>query len=393
MIRIQAVTVSVNGTTLLDDISLDVESGRFVALVGPNGAGKTTLIRTINGLITPDAGQIWLDEAESTTLSARSRSRLVATVPQETSLGFDFDVADIVAMGRTPHRGRLEPATKADRTAVKAALDRTETAHLSSRSVKTLSGGERQRVLLARAIAQQTPILLLDEPTANLDLNHQIRTLSMARALADDGKTVLAAIHDLSLAARFCDTLVLLHDGHLQTAGTPETVLTAPRLEAVFDVQTAVATNLVTGSQTVTALEANHQPSPNKRVHIIGQGKRTASVIGRLARYGFDVTIGIVPEHDVAAETAATVASTTVHAPAFEPISEEITSRARQLVREADITVVTAPVSPPNQRLLEATDAGLVLEGVPPVRNWPAVTENDLVRRLDEELSPTTPQA
>lgn len=254
MIHLDDVHVAFDETIVLDGVTFAVESGQFVALVGPNGAGKTTLLRTINGLISPTSGRVTVDNHPVEALSSRELSRLVATVPQDTSLGFDFSVRDVVAMGRTPHRGRLDRATAADREAVTTALKRTAVHEFADRPVGTLSGGERQRVMLARALAQQTPVLLLDEPTASLDLKHQIRTLSMARSLANENKTVLAAIHDLDLAARFCETVALLHDGHIVAHGPPADVLTADRLETVFGIPMVVETDSITGTPRITPL-------------------------------------------------------------------------------------------------------------------------------------------
>ncbi len=267
MIRLDDVRVTFDETPVLDGVTVSVESGQFVALVGPNGAGKTTLLGTINGLIAPTQGQVTVDGHAVHTLSSRELSQLVATVPQDTSLGFDFSVRDIVAMGRTPHRGRLERATAADRQAVTAALTRTAVHQFSDRSVGTLSGGERQRVMLARALAQQTPVLLLDEPTASLDLKHQIRALSMARELASENKTVLAAIHDLELAARFCDAIALLYDGHIMAHGPPADVLTADRLETVFGIPMVVKSDPITGTPRITPMvdgETTGRPLPHQ---------------------------------------------------------------------------------------------------------------------------------
>lgn len=247
---------------VLDGVSFAVESGQFVALVGPNGSGKTTLVRTINGLVSPTQGRVTVANQPIESLSSRELSQLVATVPQDTNLGFDFSVRDIVAMGRTPHRGRLERATAADRQAVTAALERTAVEQFADRSVGTLSGGERQRVMLARALAQQTPVLLLDEPTASLDLKHQIRTLSIARSLADENKTVLAAIHDVELAARFCDKVALLHDGRILANGPPDQVVTADRLETVFGIPIVVETDPITGTPRITPMVDSETTSP-----------------------------------------------------------------------------------------------------------------------------------
>nr|WP_158203357.1 ATP-binding cassette domain-containing protein [Halomarina oriensis] len=248
------------GERVLDDVSFDVAAGTLVGVCGPNGAGKTTLLRTVNGILTPDSGSVTVDGEDVASLSARALARRVATVPQDTSFAFDFPVREVVAMGRTAHRGRFERATTADRDAVDAALERAQVDTLADRSVGAVSGGERQRVLLARALAQQTPVLLLDEPTASLDINHQVRTLSLVRSLVDEGKTALAAIHDLDLAARFCDALLVVAGGRVLAAGPPEEVLDEPVLERAFGTRTAVRSNPVTGTPTVTALADHETP-------------------------------------------------------------------------------------------------------------------------------------
>lgn len=258
MITLDDVSVAFGPTPIFSNVSLSIDTGAFVALIGPNGAGKTTLLRTINGLVTPTTGTVSVGGSPVHSLRARELSQRVATVQQDTSLGFDFSVRDLVAMGRTPHRGRFATVTDADRAAVDRALDRTATADLADRPVGTLSGGERQRVLLARALAQETPVLLLDEPTANLDVNHQVQTLTMARQLADSGKTVVSAIHDLELAARFCETVVLLGDGMVVAHGNPSEVLTASRIERVFGIPAVVATNPITGTPIITPVTGDN---------------------------------------------------------------------------------------------------------------------------------------
>ena len=255
MITGEDVTVSLGGKRVLAEASFDVAEGTFVAVCGPNGAGKTTLLRTVNGVLAPDSGRVVVDGEDVTAQSTKRLARRVATVPQDTSLAFEFPVREVVAMGRTAHRGRFERSTPADREAVDRALERAQVAEFADRSVGAVSGGERQRVLLARALAQETPVLLLDEPTASLDINHQIRTLSLVRSLVDEGKTALAAIHDLDLAARFCDALVVVADGRVLASGPPDEVLTEAVVERAFSSAVTVRTNPVTGTPTVTALE------------------------------------------------------------------------------------------------------------------------------------------
>ncbi|MFB6118327.1 heme ABC transporter ATP-binding protein [Halosegnis sp.] len=251
MIHVDGVSVDRGGVRVLSEVSLAVERGEFVALVGPNGAGKSTLLEVMGGLLSPTTGTVTVADRALAALSAKETARLVASVPQDTSFGFEFTVEQVVEMGRTPYRRRLRRQADPEGPArVAAALERTETAAYADRSVETLSGGEKQRVLLARALAQDAPVLLLDEPTASLDINHQVQTLELVAGLDE---TVVAAIHDLELAARFCDRVVLLADGTIQAAGTPEEVLTAERLEAVFGTAVVVDENPATDTATVTA--------------------------------------------------------------------------------------------------------------------------------------------
>lgn len=381
MIEFDGVGVELGGQSVLEGVSLTVPEGQFFALVGPNGAGKTTLLRTCNGLLSPDEGRVSLDGADVVSLPARSLGRLVATVPQETQLAFDFDVRDVVAMGRTPHRSRFATATDVDRQAVESALERTKTLQFSERTVGELSGGERQRVVFARALAQETPVLLLDEPTASLDINHQLRTLSMARALAREGKTIVAAIHDLDLAARFCDRLALLTDGELLAAGTPEAVLTAERIKTAFGIRAAVGTNPITGTKTVTPLSDG--PPSDRRIHVVGGGELAARTLGRLVEAGHDVTAGVLPDGDIAAMTAREIGRSVVTAPAFEPISDATFEAAETLLEEADVTVIAGAIAGLNERLISRADRLFALEGVSdPASNARVISASALLSEL-----------
>ena len=382
MITLEDVAVELGGVPVLEDVSLSVEAGQFLALVGPNGAGKTTLLRTCNGVLSPDAGTVRVDGRAVPSLSARELGRRVATVPQETALPFEFDVEDVVAMGRTPHRSRFRTADDDDREAVRAALERTRTADLADRPVTELSGGQRQRVVLARALAQATPALLLDEPTASLDVNHQVRTLSMARDLAEDGRAVVAAIHDLELAARFCDRVALLSEGRLLATGTPEEVLTAGRVESAFDVRAAASTNPATGTRTVTPLSNASPDGP--RVHVVGSGERTARVVGRLAENGVEVTAGVLPAGDVAAATAETLAREVVTAPPFEAVPADRRRAAAELLAAADAAVVAGPLAGPNESLLEGFRPLFALEDTDHAPGATPVPEADLLEAVRE---------
>lgn len=337
MIRLEGVSLSFGDVSVLDGVDLQVEPGEFVALVGPNGAGKTTLLRSINGVLDPDEGTVCLDDRDVSTLSAREVSRTVATVPQDTHVGFAFTAEHLVEMGRTPYRSRFDWFD--DPGPVEAAMERTETLGLRERTVEELSGGERQRVLLARALAQEPAALLLDEPTASLDINHQVRVLGLVADLVADGQAALAAIHDLDLAARFCDRLCLLHDGSIRAQGPPEQVLSDSRLAEAFETTTAVTHNPVTGTPTVAAFE--ERPERDARIHVAGGGAGGVAAIRALWAAGFDVSVGVVPEGDVAARLATALELAVVTAPAFERPSADRCRKARDCAREADIVVLT----------------------------------------------------
>jgi iron complex transport system ATP-binding protein len=336
MISVEGVSVSFGGLSVLDSVDLTVAEGEFAALVGPNGAGKTTLLRAITGYLDPDDGRVSLGGERVDELSSKAVSRRVATVPQDTHVGFSFTAEQLVEMGRTPHRSRLDWGEDSD--AVADAMARTETLALRDRAVDDLSGGERQRVLLARALAQDPTALLLDEPTASLDINHQVQVLDLVRELADEGKAALAAIHDLDLAARFCDRLLLLRDGAICARGPPETVLSDPDLAAAFDTTTAVTRNPVTGTPTVTAVD---RPDRDEQVHVVGGGAGGTAAVRALWRAGYTVSLGLVPAGDAAATLATALDLPTAVAPAFESPGPERRAEASSLAAAADAVVVT----------------------------------------------------
>jgi iron complex transport system ATP-binding protein len=216
---------------VLDAVSFSIRPGEVVGLLGPNGAGKSSLLRAALGLL-PVEGEICLGDDLLQTLSARERALRLAYVPQERSVAWALDVESLVALGRKPHRA----TPQADARAVAAALDAMNMEGFERRPATELSGGERARALIARALAQEAPLLLADEPTAGLDPAHQLELMRCFRALAARGRAVLVAIHDLGLAARWCDRVVLLHHGRIVAAGPPAATLTADALARVYGV-------------------------------------------------------------------------------------------------------------------------------------------------------------
>jgi iron complex transport system ATP-binding protein len=239
MLKIENLTVSYGTRRVLQDVSLEVNSGEVVALIGPNGAGKSTLVRAASGVIPVDSGNICSDDLsrhyDLLSLAPMQRARSLAVVPQAVSLPPAFTVWETVLMGRTPHLNFLGQVSAKDEVIARLALQKVDALDLSERRVGELSGGEQQRVLLARALAQSTPILLLDEPTTNLDLHYQVSFMETVSTLAhQDHLAVLVALHDLNLAARYADRVALLVDGKIKATGTPRQVLTPELISMAY---------------------------------------------------------------------------------------------------------------------------------------------------------------
>lgn len=231
--------VSFGRQEILHGIDLELSAGSFTGLVGPNAAGKTTLLRCLAGL-SAFSGDVRLDSQPVNQLTPRQRSKLIALLPQEREIGWSLAVKHVVGLGRIPFRTTAGPRREQDEAAITRAMQRTDITHLAERSATQLSGGEQARVLIARALAQETPLLLADEPTAGLDPAHSISIAQRFRDLAREGKTVLASFHDLGLAARWCDQIIVLHGGKIEISGPPESALNADSLRRIYGVEAFV---------------------------------------------------------------------------------------------------------------------------------------------------------
>ncbi|MFD6968680.1 ABC transporter ATP-binding protein [Streptomyces sp. NPDC059949] len=260
-ITAEGLTWSASGTPVVRGVDLDVAPGETVGLLGPNGSGKSSLLRCLAGLRVPDAGTVRYDGVPVRELSARRIARRIAFVEQDSGLDADLRVADVVGLGRTPFRDRWRGPDATDRAVVAAALERVGLTGLAGRSWKSLSGGERQRTHIARALAQQPYGLLLDEPTNHLDVKHQLELMEL---LAGADQTVLVALHDLTLAARYCDRLLLMHRGRLVASGTPAAVLTPAHLARIFEVDAELATDAL-GRPAVAFHGPLRSPVPDPR--------------------------------------------------------------------------------------------------------------------------------
>jgi len=241
MLEACQVTFSFNGTPVLDKVDLRLEAGKMIGVIGPNGAGKSTLVRLLSRSLTPASGRIWLNGQNLNQWRLSDLARVLAVVPQLPQLPPVFTAWEMVLMGRTPYLGWMGRESEHDRAATRQAMEETKIWHLADRLISQLSGGEQQRVVITRALAQEPQVLLLDEPTAHLDISYQVETLSLIGRLVKERRlAALAIFHDLNLAAQYCDELVLLQQGQVVAQGSPNHVLTPSTLRQVYGIEVAV---------------------------------------------------------------------------------------------------------------------------------------------------------
>ena len=245
----------VEAVKALREVSVSVDRGSFTGLIGPNGCGKTTLLKLLAGVLWPDSGTVSLDGRPLASMSRRQVARRLAVVPQETHPAFEYSVLEMALMGRHPHLGAFQLEGPADIAIAHESLSATGTSHLAERSYMSLSGGEKQRVVIASALTQTPEVLLLDEPTASLDLGYQLEVGMLLRRLnRERSATMVMATHDLNLAASLCDTLVLMRNGRVLASGNTSEVLTSAMVRQLYDVEADVRVHELAGHLTVVPL-------------------------------------------------------------------------------------------------------------------------------------------
>jgi iron complex transport system ATP-binding protein len=344
-------------------VSFDVREGEFLGLMGPNGSGKTTLLRCMMNFLQTGDGAVSVDGKPIKALTPIQLAKTFAVVPQTSSTDFTFTAYDIVMMGRLPHRkNKFAGPTKKDADAVRSAMERTDTWKFSTRPFFGLSGGERQRVVVARAIAQHPKALLLDEPTVYLDISGQLEIMDLIKSLnREEGMTVVAVLHDVNLAARYCDRMALLNDGRLETIGTPVDVLSPEILQSVYGIDVIVRKDPFTNSiyvvpHSATIATARH----GTRIHVICGGGTGGPLMKSLVDQGFSVSAGVLNVLDSDYENARDLHVPTVPDRPFAPIGEPAHADNLKLVSEARAVVVSPfPVGPGNFRNLEAAEVAV----------------------------------
>jgi len=360
---IENVSVAYDGFEVLSGITLEVQAGAFVGLIGPNACGKSTLLRAVSRILRPAAGRVLLDGRDIwRQMSLAETARSVAVVPQDFPLGFPFTVEETVLMGRIPYVTRLRGERPVDLARAREAMAATKTLQLAGRPLGELAGGDRQRVVLAKALAQDPRLLLLDEPTSHLDINHQVEILDLLLRLnRSDGLTIVIVLHDLNLASIYCRRLVLLSGGGVVAEGPPAEVITAENLARVYGSRVLIGRHPVYGCPQVTLLSqleasgageaGGMEPTTARaasgdgvlRLHLVAGGGSSAAILESLVAAGCRVTLGPVNAGDSDWEMGRALGVEAVTVAPFSPLSREALARAGKWMRAAE-GVVVGPV-------------------------------------------------
>lgn len=350
MIEVKDIETFYGNRRILEGICFSAENG-FTGIIGPNGSGKTTLLKSISRILKPKSGIILLDGKDVYELKVKDVAKKMAVVPQDSPTKFDFTVRDIVLMGRSPHLGRLEMEGANDMEIAENAMRLTNTGHLADRSITEISGGERQRVVIARALTQEPKILLLDEPTSHLDINYQIEILDLIKELSKK-MIVIAIFHDLNLAARYCDELILLSNGRIFSLGKPGEVITPGNIESVYGIKVIVKRD--SGGLTIHPQRKAIKPGKG-RVHVICGAGTATFLMNSLINHGYKVTAGVLNENDTDWDTAKTLGIDVVEEKPFSHITKEKHLQNIEFIKQADFVVLTnIPFGEGNIRNLEA---------------------------------------
>jgi len=264
-LEVRGLCFSYGAAPVLDDVSFALQAGEILGIIGPNGSGKSTLLQLLSGVLRPAAGEVRVQGQPIDTYARRELGRTIAVVPQDTVIDFPFSVTEVVLMGRSPHLGGFAFEGDRDIAVARAAMRRTGVLELADRSIHELSGGERQRVILARALAQAAPILLLDEPGAFLDIRHEVEIYDLLHDLQREDTSIVTVLHDLNLAALYCDRVALFKAGRLVRIGLPAEVITYATLTAVYETEVYVDTNDITGAVNVLPLSRKYREALQAR--------------------------------------------------------------------------------------------------------------------------------
>ena len=343
IIKMEAVDFRYPERPIFSGLSLALEEGEVLGLIGPNSSGKTTLLKLMDGLLRPQRGRVLLEERNLEQIPRAKVARTIAVVPQTMEVPFSFTVAEIVLMGRAPYLTRFGWEKQKDLDVAREATALTGVASLESRTFWELSQGEKQRVLIARALAQEPRVMLLDEPTSHLDINHQVEINELIRRLnLQKGLTVLHISHDLNLAAEYCHRIVLLHQGSVFSAGVPSEVITEENIRRVYETKVLVEKNPLSGAPRITLLGKGkiEKKGPHRAVHIIcGEGSGVDSA-RRLLLRGYRVSLGVLNTGDTDQKIGKTLGLPMALEGPFSSISERGMEENWKLIEKADLVLL-----------------------------------------------------
>jgi iron complex transport system ATP-binding protein len=344
LVTLEGVRAGYGDIPVLRDVSVELRSGRMIGVVGPNGSGKTTCLRTITGHTSLTSGRVLLADRDLASYSAREVAQIVAVLPQAVPVEFGFTAAEYVALGRNPRAARFGGLDSLDADVVERVLRLTETEDLADEPVDTLSGGDLQRVALAQALAQEPEVLLLDEPTSHLDLRHRLQILDLVRSLADGGMAVLGVFHDLDLAARYSDEMVVMDAGRIVASGRPGDVVTPDLLREVFAVRAIVTPDVATGTASVRPILRDEEVAGNEGplVLVIGGSGSAAWLLRRLVVRGHRVALGALNSDDTDAAVGDALGIARVDLAPYASIGTAEEERVRRLADRADAVVVAS---------------------------------------------------
>ena len=374
------------GATVLCDLTLAIAQGEMVAVLGPNGAGKSTLLRVLTGLVPAASGEVRLLGKDLRSLPATQRARLVAVVPQELDTPMPFTVVEMVAMGRTAALSRWSRLTKQDHAVIERAMVYTDVIDLRNRPFQELSGGEKQRTAVALALAQEPQIILMDEPTSHLDINHRLEVMQIVERLnAEQNLTALMTSHDLNLAAEFFRRLVVLDRGRLVADGKPAEVLREDLLREVYQCEMRVQADDYTGGVIVTPARrlAPRAHGGGLRLHLVAGGGCGEELMRRLSLAGCAISCGVLNQQDTDAQAAEALGCEVALEKPFSPISAEALARGKALARKTQALVVCEiPFGPGNLANLELAEQALA-DGMPVYFNVRNLSQRDFTPRRE----------
>ncbi|MGM0509910.1 MAG: ABC transporter ATP-binding protein [Thermoplasmatota archaeon] len=343
ILSLDRVTTGYREKKVLKDISFEMDKGEFLGVIGPNGCGKSTMVRAVTDVIGIWEGDIKIADRLLGEYSRKKLARKVAVVPQNTYISFPFTVKDIVMMGRSPYLRRFENPKKKDFDRVNRAMKVTGTYRLKDRKISELSGGELQRVITARALSQSPELLLLDEATSHLDIGHKLEMMDIVNKMCKErGLSVLSIFHNLNLAARYCERMILIDEGRIHAMGKPEEVLTRSHLRAVYGIEAEVHENPRDGGLYITPIEDHGGESEkDMKVHIVCGGGSSGRLMKTLVEDGFFVSAGVLNVMDTDFEKANFLDIKMVEAPPFSPLTKEDQEKNDDLIEGSDIVIGT----------------------------------------------------